>query len=432
MKKCFSYFGVLLCGILHLQAQEPGSQSVYFASGSYQISKDALIELDQKFDNQVPAKSKTQITIKGYADNKGSAHFNQVLAERRAKAVESYYLSKGISQEQIHVLNMGPVTPPPGENNETARKKSRRVDVLCYTPEPPPVSVPTPVSHSVALAEPEPKQQGLLTKEDPGSEGDDIQIFRASPKKDIKLTGKKGTVIKIPPNSLADGKGNIIRTDVVIELTEVYSQYDMLLHHLQTVSDNKLLESAGMVYLRITSQNKELCLVPKACYQIEFPTASKANDMHIFYGAGSGPSLNWKQADADILYDQAFVENQRQLDKYVFNGTKLGWINCDHFMGRENMTRLQVSLTDTVAMNLCFVLKRINSVMIIGNTKTGFQSPYMPLGETGTLLAFSLRGNEVLFVSREVTVSKNGTEALSPEKMSMDAFRDRIKVFQKR
>jgi hypothetical protein len=372
--------GIMICCILHLHAQEPGSQSVYFSSGSHELSKDAIRELDAQFDQRVPAKVRTQITIKAYTDHTGNPHSNQILAEQRAKAVEAYYRSKGISQAQLHTLNMGPVKPSTGRNTEEERKKNRRVDILCYTEEPPPVSASLPVSP------PNPEPQLSQPKQETSMEDDDIQLFQASPKKNIKLTGKKGTVIKIPQNSLVDSKGNLIKTDIVIELTEVYSQYDMILHHVQTVSDGELLESAGMVYIRITSQGQELSLASNASYQIEFPTKHKVNDMNIFYGNGNGKSLNWKQAASNYTSDNSYIENIKQLDKYIFNGTKFGWINCDHFMGKANITRLQVSLSDTVGMNLCLVLKNINSVMIIGNTKNGFQSPDIPVGQAGTLV----------------------------------------------
>jgi OOP family OmpA-OmpF porin len=75
------------------------------------------------------------VDVTGYADRLGSAQYNQKLSERRAKAVRSYLVGKGVAENRLRAVGMGEANPVVNctETNRTALIKclepNRRVEV---------------------------------------------------------------------------------------------------------------------------------------------------------------------------------------------------------------------------------------------------------------------------------------------------------------
>ncbi|HJV28297.1 MAG TPA: OmpA family protein [Aromatoleum sp.] len=79
-----------------------------------------------------------QVTVSGHTDRLGSQQYNQVLSERRAKAVKDYLVAKGVPADRIDVIGYGKTQPVPGVkcDDKLGRKKlieclepHRRVEV---------------------------------------------------------------------------------------------------------------------------------------------------------------------------------------------------------------------------------------------------------------------------------------------------------------
>jgi len=79
------------------------------------------------------------------------------------------------------------------------------------------------------------------------------QLFTIDPTQDQIITGKEGTIIRIPANSLVNEKGKVVTSPVTIRLTECYNLTDMILNKLSTSSNGQLLETAGMINVEATS-----------------------------------------------------------------------------------------------------------------------------------------------------------------------------------
>jgi peptidoglycan-associated lipoprotein len=68
--------------------------------------------------------------LEGHADERGTREYNLGLGERRALAVESALLGKGVSREQISVLSYGEERPEDLAHSESAWSKNRRVQIV--------------------------------------------------------------------------------------------------------------------------------------------------------------------------------------------------------------------------------------------------------------------------------------------------------------
>ena len=78
------------------------------------------------------------------------------------------------------------------------------------------------------------------------------QYFTVTVGQNSTITGAQGTIINITPSSF---NGSVTGT-VQLELKEYYNRKDIILGNLQTLSDNGLLATAGMIYIDVT-QNGE-------------------------------------------------------------------------------------------------------------------------------------------------------------------------------
>jgi outer membrane protein OmpA-like peptidoglycan-associated protein len=70
-----------------------------------------------------------KVEIQGYADNTGTAEYNQWLSERRAKRVMDYLVSKGIARERLQAKGYGSTRPVASNATEEGRAQNRRVEL---------------------------------------------------------------------------------------------------------------------------------------------------------------------------------------------------------------------------------------------------------------------------------------------------------------
>jgi OOP family OmpA-OmpF porin len=70
-----------------------------------------------------------KVEIQGYADNTGTADYNQWLSERRAKRVMDYLVTKGIGFERLQAKGYGSTRPVASNATEEGRAQNRRVEL---------------------------------------------------------------------------------------------------------------------------------------------------------------------------------------------------------------------------------------------------------------------------------------------------------------
>lgn len=72
----------------------------------------------------------TTIDVIGHADSTGADAYNQSLSERRAAAVASYLVSRGVQRERLFVAGRGESQPIASNATEQGRAQNRRVEVV--------------------------------------------------------------------------------------------------------------------------------------------------------------------------------------------------------------------------------------------------------------------------------------------------------------
>ena len=73
------------------------------------------------------------ITIEGYTDSVGSDTYNLELSRRRADAVKSFFIQRGISADRITSRGFGEEYPVASNDTQAGRQQNRRVQIIIAT-----------------------------------------------------------------------------------------------------------------------------------------------------------------------------------------------------------------------------------------------------------------------------------------------------------
>ena len=102
---------------------------VLFAVDSTLLNADSRAALDEA-SKVLLDYPKTAIVVQGHTDSTGTEVHNQDLSERRAKAVASYLIGRGIDAQRITSLGYGEGHPIATNDTTEGRSLNRRVDLL--------------------------------------------------------------------------------------------------------------------------------------------------------------------------------------------------------------------------------------------------------------------------------------------------------------
>lgn len=103
--------------------------NIYFETASEKLKKESLQGLNDLV-KILESDTSLIITIEGHTDNVGQAENNLKLSDRRANAVQTYLVEKGISAERIKSIGYGSEKPIADNNTADGRAKNRRVEIV--------------------------------------------------------------------------------------------------------------------------------------------------------------------------------------------------------------------------------------------------------------------------------------------------------------
>ena len=108
---------------------------ILFDSGSDSLKAEGIVELNKMAD--ILAKySDDRVKIEGHTDSVGDAKHNQALSEKRASAVKTVLVSRGVQDKQIEVYGFGETKPVADNATADGRAKNRRVELHIDVPNP--------------------------------------------------------------------------------------------------------------------------------------------------------------------------------------------------------------------------------------------------------------------------------------------------------
>lgn len=125
------------------------------------------------------------------------------------------------------------------------------------------------------------------------------QEFKIDNSKSNTLVGDKGTILIIPENSITEPNGDSANGEITIELKENFTIQDFITSNLQTIHNDRILESKGMIYFSAKDANgNELKIADNTSIRIQIPQKDLNNDPDIFLGVRDTDGLiNWQQKE---------------------------------------------------------------------------------------------------------------------------------------
>ena len=102
---------------------------VLFDTGQATLKPGANLALN-RLAIFLSANPQTKIIVEGHTDSRGSDEYNEVLSERRARAVATELKSRGISTDQLQTLGRGKGYPVASNDTPEGRQQNRRVEIV--------------------------------------------------------------------------------------------------------------------------------------------------------------------------------------------------------------------------------------------------------------------------------------------------------------
>ncbi|HEY6159577.1 MAG TPA: OmpA family protein [Bacteroidia bacterium] len=429
----FAYFFTL--------AQKTILHNVYFAYDSYEMSDELRSELDSLYD-KAPLGCIINLGIVGQIKSHASRSYSNTISSKRAQSVKDYLVSRGLKNSNLNII-----TVPYGKNRlTTGDDNMKKNTILLYQ-----VEWLKPKDEIITLVHPD---TNCIPLKKP-------QKFAIPRLNGNTITGKEGTVIIIPDDAFQFPEDDEMKCDVItIELIECLTVSDAVTQGLATRCGKKLLETGGMIYIMAYCNGRQLAIKKTKPLEIKIPTYNKIKGMELFIGKYTEQGPDWKQLKLKDKSDSAFskapdpeqinygykipkpdwdgegtyvreTDSTRLLDYYVFDLTKLGWINCDHFLNEKNLVDFSVNVDTAFSPFVRIVFSDIRSVMpgdydMSNPGKVTFSN--IPEGKRVTLVAYKEYKKKLYLSMKEITITKNMNEKVDLTQVTQSEFREKMKV----
>jgi len=273
------------------------------------------------------------------------------------------------------------------------------------------------------------------------------QFFYFNSDRDTILKCKYGTDIYIKSNSFCDEFDSSISSNVKItlEVLEFVRLTDMILNKISTLSNDKIIETGGMLNVIGRVDNKLLKL--KEGENIKVTFHSKLNTFSSFYCDNKKELFNWSTEQLSIPPQAAvkkdtslflgdttkWTKNNAKLNVLSFN--KIGWINCDRFLNFDSTTDIFVKAEGINLDSSTFcsvILKKYNSIIpgkLSLNTSMKFTP--LPVDEIVTLFLISYKEGDYYMGIKDVVVKEKETYSVNLKLVSKEQLKEKIEEFDK-
>lgn len=270
------------------------------------------------------------------------------------------------------------------------------------------------------------------------------QSFTFDIENGITIQGQEGTLIEIKPNSLVFDNGETAKGEVLIELVECYKLSDLITHNLTTIDlDGKVIQTEGMIWIRASSQGRDLALKDSECLNIGFPKKGE-HEFSLFYGSENKEEdfVEWIQQDSADLnkgiilsdtlsVETMLIEGYSEDDYYFFTSSKFGWLNCDRYPIFGKSSKVIVSVNQTAEnIKLRLILTDMKAVRpAFKESKNKYSFSAVPNNEKFFVFGF-YESEGVFYVGKSETNLLDGQTKnikLEFEEMSKEAAKEYIK-----
>lgn len=306
MRRILTFSLFLFAFYSQIYAQNTSTYTVYFDSDSDIISSENETTLDVIFT----IGNITKILIEGHTDSEGNEAYNRDLSQRRADAVRRYLVNQGLAADLMSTSSFGENIPVTQNRTDDGKQKNRRVVVTVFfdIPQENPVIEPPQIEEIIVEERPTPPpvndsiyiDNSLLNK----------ILARQLESEFFKINNQRDTMIRTQSGILFYFNKDIFEGDcaeeITIKVTDYSSRRKAILANAPTLSNGRLLYSAGMFEIRAFCGDIPIDVKEGKEYNIFFPIRDDVPAVRKFKGFyGERDSLsdvmNWELASTNPL-----------------------------------------------------------------------------------------------------------------------------------
>jgi hypothetical protein len=301
MKRLYSFlfFAIAFSNSI---AQVPIQKVLYHEFGKSELTQASLHEFEQVVQ-QIQQMDIRAVSVKSYADKVGTSEYNKQLSQRRSLFVVQMLqrvLSRQVSYDVSHFGKDSLLTL-----NDWEQDKNRRTEIriLFNT-----LDIKVQVTNLVPYEEDVPEQGFEIDLDDT-----------------VVVTAKEGTFIKFAPGSIVTKNNEVAKGKAQLLIREYYKPADILLSGMQSISDNGLLQTRGMLKVFIVQNGDTMKSETKLPVLLKMP----ANDnetvsMNLFTTDHSDTSIwkDTKRSFKQVFSYWDFPASIKKLQDFHFSGMK--------------------------------------------------------------------------------------------------------------
>jgi outer membrane protein OmpA-like peptidoglycan-associated protein len=101
---------------------------IHFAPNKADLYEAAKVEVNKLADEMIKNPA-MKIEIAGHTDNVGDDKLNMQISQKRANAIKTYLIEKGVSEKRIIAKGYGETVPVADNNTEEGRTRNRRIEI---------------------------------------------------------------------------------------------------------------------------------------------------------------------------------------------------------------------------------------------------------------------------------------------------------------
>lgn len=261
--------------------QQKFNSSIYFETNKHTISKSEVVNI-KKYIDQIELKNIQKIEIKGFTDTIGSKQFNINLSNLRANELRKQLINLGVDSTKIFKISKGESLSL-SKNGLDVLTNNRRVDISFQ------------YKSNDYIGE---LLQKLETKP---------ESFWINPLRDTFIVTKSKATFFIPANSFNTANNKKIN----LQIKSLNTKSGMILNNIHTMSNQEILESAGMFDVKAFQNKMELDKKLNNPILLIVPTDSTKNpNMEFFYGEHDTlHNFNWSLSNNANPFNPNFIFN---------------------------------------------------------------------------------------------------------------------------
>lgn len=210
-------------------------------------------------------------------------------------------------------------------------------------------------------------------------------VVTVDPLKGTDVITANESIISIPSGGIVDASGSVILEEVTLEYIEILDQSLMTIYGFNTVSNQKMLETAFAYYLRFTYNGDEVFIDPEKSVTIRVPSQEYGGIMYTFSGIENVNCIDWAlngdYNNGNIMaesieygeYDFEDLNGESWSDfGYIINTSMDGWISLSRYFSSDAVENADLCATvpEEIGENtssVFLVFKDISSVLKLDN-----------------------------------------------------------------